>query len=184
MVSVIKSSSKSKCTISLPDSSNRLVLKIIPERLLIYHVPMMQLVEVFQKELGTLMISSINFKQQVLPIYYYGGSGNNIDGIIKTAYVVNSVGEHIPLRQLVDLQRISSSHSLFADANGMYYPIRVNASSNDVDPIVKNLRKINKGSQLTLLGFSGDYFTSRKTASELVIVLLVSVLLLYFIMAA
>lgn len=46
MVSVIKSSSTSKCTISLSVSSNRLVLKIIPERLLVYHVPMMQLVEV------------------------------------------------------------------------------------------------------------------------------------------
>lgn len=179
---LIDESCKSSYIISTPDSLAKVFLQIIPERLLLYHVDTKSLVNVIRKELGFLKITNLNYEQQTLPVYF-GGSNDYIERIIAETGVKNSFGELIPLRQLVRIKSENNPRSLFADANGLYYPIYVKANEDDAESIIKNLQGSNKG-ELYTLGYSGDYFNSKNTASELVVVLIVSVLLLYFIMAA
>ncbi len=182
-ISIIRRSCNSSFSINLPDSLSRLSLQIIPERLLIYHVSVAKVIDIIQKELGAKRIADINYEQQVLPIYY-GSSGKYIESIISEATVVNDYGELIPVRQLVQLVSINSPRSVFADATGLYYPINIEANDNDEESIVENLRRYRSDGEKYSLGFTGDYLKSRNTTSELVMVLLVSILLLYFIMAA
>jgi len=179
---LIAESCNSSYSISIPDSSTRIFLQIFPERLLLYHIDTKSLVDVVRKELGFMKITNLSYEQQTLPVYF-GGSYDYIERIIAETGVKNSFGELIPLRQLVRVKSENNPRSLFADANGLYYPINIKANENDAESIIKNLQRSNKG-ELYSLGYSGDYFKSKNTASELIVVLLVSVLLLYFIMAA
>ncbi|HDP76197.1 MAG TPA: efflux RND transporter permease subunit [Bacteroidales bacterium] len=182
-LSIIRRSCNSSFSFNLPDSLNRLSLRIIPERLLVYHVSVAKVIDGIRKELGAKRIADINYEQQVLPIYY-GSSGKYIESIISEATVENDYGELVPVRQLVQFVSVNSLRTVFADATGLYYPINIEANVNDQKSIIENLRRSKIDGGNYSLGFSGDYFKSQKTTSELVMVLLVSVLLLYFIMAA
>ncbi|WP_288021350.1 efflux RND transporter permease subunit [Tenuifilum sp.] len=169
--------------ISTTDSTSQVVLQVIPERLLLYQVELSTLVDVIKRELGVMQISELNFEQQVLPISY-GENNMNLFELINKTWVKNNQGENIPLRELVNTHYVYSPRTITADATGTYVPLYVDGDNINTEKFVNELEGLKSKNRSYTLGFEGEYFKSRNTVGELAIVLLVSVMLLYFILAA
>ena len=111
--------------------------------------------------------------------------------------VVNNEGVEIPLSYLMETHRVENFKRLSAGGEGEYYPITIEKVTDaGVEAMVAYCHQLSKGEspsartgQLSTdnkvrCSFQGNYFDSREMISELAMVLIVAVLLLYFILAA
>ena len=73
---------------------------------------------------------------------------------------------------------------LYASGVGEYYPVFINTDSKTTRQIIAYTDSVRKADGGLSVTYSGGYFASRELVSELLVVLSVALLLLFFIMAA
>ena len=112
-----------------------------------------------------------------------GDSRAQSDDILSSK-VRNRDGVEIPLNLIIKESKGEDFKKLYSGKSGDYYPIEIDAEDKDVENIIADISEIIKEDKNFFTTFSGSYFSSREMVNELVIILLVSVLLLYFILAA
>lgn len=100
--------------------------------------------------------------------------------------IMNNEGVEIPLEYIMAETREESFKRLNASNEGEYYPVIVNrASDRDVSRAVKYADNLHDSVMPAVKpSFHGNYFESRSMIKELIAVLIVAILLLYFILAA
>jgi multidrug efflux pump subunit AcrB len=77
-----------------------------------------------------------------------------------------------------DLKYITSG------AEGNFYPLEFNIADRDIPKTVEAIRATVRGNPDFEVSFSGSYYSNRGMAWEIIAVLIVAVMLLYFILAA
>ncbi|MEG1076390.1 MAG: efflux RND transporter permease subunit [Mucinivorans sp.] len=90
----------------------------------------------------------------------------------------------IPLRVLLRESRERDLKSIVSGTEGDFYPLPLNIPSNEVAKTMATVREVVSANPDFEVSFTGSTFTSSETTFQLVIVLIVSLLLLYFILAA
>ena len=100
------------------------------------------------------------------------------------SYATNA-GEkiQIPLKSLITVRKGEGIKSIVSGKNGEYIPFIYSDIVLPEELIDKTKEFISKDNQWDVQ-FSGSFFSSQKMLSELVVVLFVSILLMYFILAA
>ena len=100
------------------------------------------------------------------------------------SYATNA-GENIqiPLKSLITVRKGEGIKSIVSGKNGEYIPFIYSDIVLPEELIDKTKEFISKDNQWDVQ-FSGSFFSSQKMLSELVVVLFVSILLMYFILAA
>ena len=91
--------------------------------------------------------------------------------------------EHIPLRELVKVRPAEDLKTITAGRNGEYIPFRF----YEVDDAPELMEKVKREADATGdwdTAFSGSFFSNRQMLDELVVILFISILLMYFILAA
>jgi len=129
-------------------------------------------------------IGELSLENQVIPIVF-GNPPSELADILSRITAQNEQGVEIPIRELVTIHQPLTFRSIYGDINsGAYIPIKINTDNQTAREIHQDM--ITLGGQNTNYSFtfSGDYFRSKELVMELIGVLLVSVLLLYFILAA
>lgn len=165
------------------------VITIDKQRLLRYGVEYAEVQRVLKTAFKDNHIATLRSFQQYLPIGLSGTkqsidevlNGTLIEARVRTDQKSNKV--KIPLQSLVKVSKGEDVKTIIAGKNGEYIPFRYYDVANPeefVKRVEENIRK-NKDWEVQ---FSGSFFSGQKMLGELVIVLLVSVLLMYFILAA
>ncbi|MFI3306750.1 MAG: efflux RND transporter permease subunit, partial [Rikenellaceae bacterium] len=103
---------------------------------------------------------------------------------IMTSKVRNSEGVEIPLSLIVEERRGEDFKRLHSNSGGDYYPIYIEASDSEVKRIIEVVEEVIADDKTFTATYSGSYFTSREMVSELLLILVVAIALLYFILAA
>lgn len=166
----------------------QLNLEIDRDRLLIYDISYEKVVKVLRTALQDNEVSTLRSYQQYLPISI-AGKEKSINEILTATLVetekrtVNGEKNYIPLRELVRLVPDKDLKTITAGRSGEYIPICF-YGIKQVEPIIQGVRKVVNEEKDWEVSFSGNFFDNRKMIGELTIILLISMLLMYFILCA
>lgn len=158
------------------------VLAPDPEKLILYDLNLNLLTARIRALLNASELGSLHSGQQLIPITF-NNPALPLDRLIHETYVTNTKGIAVPLAALVRVKDQASYGLIEGGRQGTYISITLNNVKNVPvlkDSLAKWIRK-EPGWQVN---FSGSYFSRQRLVREMVLVLMVSVLLLYFILAA
>ena len=167
---------------------SRLNLEVDRNRLLIYNVSYDEVVRVLRTALKDNQVSTLRSYQQYLPIGIAGRemSVNRIlaETLVETnADVVTKERNYIPLRELVRVFSDEDLKEITAGRNGEYIPVNFHEVDNAPQVMDGVRRAVDKDSRWDV-SFGGSFFSNKKMMGELTVILLISVLLMYFILCA
>ena len=175
----------------MPDGTpfrSQLNLEVDRNRLLIYNVNYDEVVRVLCTALKDNQVSTLRSYQQYLPIGIAGRemSVNRIlaETLVETnADAVTGERNYIPLRELVRIVPGEDLKEITAGRNGEYIPVNFYNVGN-VPQVMDGVRRAVDSDSRWDVSFGGSFFSNRKMMGELTVILLISVLLMYFILCA
>lgn len=174
-------------TSSIPSFQKQLDLRIDREKLLLYHVSYDEVYQALQAGFRANEITTLRSFQQYLPIML-GSEASKVKEVIDNTFVYTSNEEQgrkiqVPLSAFVSLSPSEDLKSIVAGRNGEYIPFHFYETGNP-EKIVETVKAGNKEEEDWEVDFSGSFFSNKKMLGELLVILFVSILLMYFILAA
>ena len=172
-----------------PSTGQQINLTINRERLLMYGVTYDEITRLLRTALRDNKIATLRSYQSYLPITI-AGDEHTLDGILNRTFVTipatdgSKVRHQVPLRAFVTQSRGESIKTITAGMAGEYVPYTF-AGTARAKEIAADVRESLRGNADDWeASFSGAYFSSNKIIDELVIVLFISLLLMYFILTS
>ncbi|MDF1550420.1 MAG: efflux RND transporter permease subunit, partial [Bacteroidales bacterium] len=160
-----------------------LVLKTDPIQLALYDVAFEALYYKLQTALNEHEVYLISGNNQFMPVII-GDNPQTIREIIAQTMVLTIKGEQIPIRNILKEEKDDDLKNIIAGQEGEYYPVEFDIDSKNIKQLKQEIRTILKENNQFEADFSGSIFSNQKIARDLLIILLISSALLYFILAA
>jgi multidrug efflux pump subunit AcrB len=165
----------------------QLNLHIDREKLLLYKVSYDEVYRALRTGFKENEFSVLRSYQQYLPIVL-GNEGQNVRDVIDRILVYTQPGDNgqinrVPLGTFVSTTPSEDLKTIIAGRNGEYIPLDF-YDTNQVENIIRKARQMTNESKRWEVDFSGAFFYNKKVLSDLTIILLISILLMYFILAA
>lgn len=166
---------------------NQLNLSISKEKLLLYRVSYNELYRVLKTAFRENSVTMLHSYQQYLPINI-AGNEKTVNRVLQETLIQTQPDnqgniEYIPLRELVKVAPAEDLKSITAGRNGEFVPFDF-YGVRDADKLIKDVKQVAGNTGEWDTGFSGSFFSNREMLDELVVILLISLLLMYFILAA
>ena len=164
---------------------NEISLSIDREKLLLYNVDYNEVNRFLRTAFRYNEISVLRSYQQFLPITI-AGEEKTISEVINNSLIRTNLqgGQNqLPLSTFVSTTSTEGLKSIVAGKNGEYIPV---AYQDIADPelLMSKTKEELSSSKLWDVNFSGSYFSNKKMINELMVILMISILLMYFILAA
>ena len=153
-----------------------------PEQMALYGISYPQLVAALRNALNENTLFTITSGDESLPVVL-GSNLRDLDRLLTEERIASPGGE-IPLRVLMRQTRTRDLKQIVAGPEGNYYPLDLAPRSADVTQVMATIRRVVAADDGFEVSFSGSYFSNRGMVGQLVGVLVVALLLLYFILAA
>ena len=162
-------------------------LKIDREKLLLYNVSYDEVFNVLKTAFKENEVAVLRSYQQYLPIII-GGEEKTVNEIITGTLVKTSLNDQgklfaIPLSNFVTVTYSEDLKSIIAGKQGEYIPLQFYNTKNP-DKITEKVKADSSLINRWNVDFSGSFFSNKKMINELVVILMISILLMYFILAA
>ena len=166
---------------------NQLNISILQERLLLYNVAYNELYRELKTAFKENSVAMLHSYQQYLPISIVGEE-KTVNEILRQTLIQTSPDnkgeiEYIPLRDLVKISPAEDLKTITAGRNGEYIPFRF-YNVESAEPLMAGVKQAADTTGDWDTAFSGSFFSNRKMLDELVVILFISILLMYFILAA
>ena len=170
-------------------------ISIDNQKLLLYGISYDEVYRTLRTAFKENEIATLRSYQQYLPITLAGGEQTVQDILQKTLIRVASSAEtdgdeaarFVPLRALVHVSPGQDLKTLTAGKNGEFIPFSfydVKDAEALMDKIHAIIHEDNDRRAAWDVDFSGSFFSNQEMLNELVVILFVSILLMYFILAA
>ncbi len=152
------------------------------DKMLLYKVDYNHLISELKSAFNENIVDNLKSEKRFIPIKmdYAGKSHKNI---IDNLFVRNNNNKLIPAKNLVALETKNTYNTLYANRKGEYLYYKI-ANPKSPSTNINTIKNIFKNSNSLKVEFSGTWFDIEKMKDELLVVIIVSLLLLYFIMAA
>jgi len=163
-----------------------IVIHLLSENMMLYDVSRNSVFEKLKASFNVLLIDQLKSRQQYIPIVI-SDKTNTISEIMSTLLVTNNKGIEIPIAALTSIEKTNSYKTLLASKEGEYAPIVFEFEKNkniNIKSLTDNLSQLIKKDDNLEVRFTGKVFTGQKLFKEMSFVLIISILLLYFILAA
>jgi multidrug efflux pump subunit AcrB len=160
----------------------QLNLHIDREKLLLYKVSYDKVYQALKTGFKENEFSVLRSYQQYLPIVL-GNEDRNVREIIDRIMIYTSDNEQLPLSVFVTTTPAEDLKTIVAGKNGEYIPLNF-YDTNQVEKIMQVAQTETNQNRFWEIDFSGTFFSNRKMINELIIIMLISILLMYFILAA
>lgn len=166
---------------------NQLNLSISKEKLLLYRVSYNELYRVLKTAFRENSVTMLHSYQQYLPINI-AGDEKTVNEVLQETLVQtqpDNTGniEYIPLRELINVAPSEDLKSITSGRNGEYVPFDFYGVRN-ADRLMREVKQVADETGDWDTGFSGSFFSNKEMLNELVVILMISLLLMYFILAA
>lgn len=165
-----------------PSTSERIVVEILPDRLALYKVNQSSLVNVLEKNISKMNIGKLNTGNRYVPIVI-SGEEKTILEVIRSSFVTNSDQLEIPIAALTRVEKQLDYKSIVGRKEGVVVPVNIYNVGDSTAQIISHIREEAGKRNLSTL-FDGQYFSGQETLWEMVVVIVVAILMLYFILAA
>ena len=166
---------------------NQLNLSVRQERMMLYNVSYEELYRVLKTAFRENSVTTLHSYQQYLPVVIAGEemTVNRLlqQTLIRTQADEQGEVEYVPLRELVEVTPAEDLKVITAGRDGEFIPFRF-YDVMDAPALMDGVREEVTADDKWDLSFSGSFFSNQRMLDELVLILLVSILLMYFILAA
>jgi multidrug efflux pump subunit AcrB len=173
---------------------NQLNIVIDRQKLLLYNVDYNEVYRILKTVFKDNGIATLRSYQQYLPVTLAGETASVEDlmrhTLVRTRPDDKKHTEVVPLRFLIRIMPGEDLKTITAGKNGEFIPFRfydvadVPRLQEDIRQAVRHTSLREAGHEVWDVDFSGSFFSNRRMLNELVIILFVSILLMYFILAA
>lgn len=183
-----------KIKTALPDQHSS-TLAFVPQKLLIIDRQALQLYNVNIQTLQNLItevvageqVTELHSYNQYMPVYIKG-DGNNIDKFIAEGFINvfdnnSKTNTYVPIRRLVRQTTAQELKTVTAGKNGRYVPIYF-YDVDDAETLCNTIRSVVNSTNRWDVDFSGAFFGNKAMVKQLAVILLISIMLMYFIMCA
>jgi len=166
---------------------NQINLHIDREKLLLYNVPYDLIYRTLRTAFKENQFATLRSQQQYLPILL-GDDEKTITEIINNTLVETSSNSDgtknkMALSSFVTATPTDDLKTIVAGRAGEYIPFYYYETSN-VEQIVEKVKAETAKDTEWEVDFSGGFFSNKKMINEMIVILLVSIMLMYFILAA
>lgn len=166
---------------------NQLNIHISQEMLQLYHVSNDEVMHTLRTAFKENNVGTLHTYQQNLPvsIVEHEKTVNEVmaQTLVRTQADAQGQVNYIPLNSLVKLLPSEDLKTITAGRNGEFVPFSFYGVV-DEQPLENASRKVADEAAHWDVAFSGSIYDNREMMNELVIILLISILLMYFILAA
>ena len=166
---------------------NQMNIVVDREKLLLYNVSYNELTRVLRTAFKENAVSVLRSYQQYLPVGIAGEERtiNRILGetLVRTQLDKQGNSSYIPLNSLIKVVASEDLKSITAGKNGEYIPLSFYEVA-DAPELIGKVKETIDETDGWEVDFSGSFFSNEKMMSELAVILLVSILLMYFILCA
>lgn len=157
------------------------------EKLLLYDVDYNEVYRTLRTAFRENRIATLRSYQQYLPISL-AGKQQTVEEVLRETLVqtVPATGRasmFIPLQALVSISRGEDVKTIVAGKNGEYVPINY-YDVKDPEALIKKADEAIRSDASWEAVFGGSFFSNQQMLGELVVILLVSMLLMYFILSS
>ena len=153
-----------------------------PERMALYGVSYAELASVLKNALNENRLFTIVQGTRTLPVVT-GSDKESLTAILEGTFLEKG-GIRIPATELLRQSYAEDLKTIVSGAEGNYFPVPLAVEGRSVKRAIAAIREAVRRDGNFELSFSGGWFSSRKMAAEMVLILLVALALLYLILAA
>ena len=153
-----------------------------PEKLALYNVSFSQILGYLQNSMNASSVLRISKGDISMPVVIGVGEKEARD-LIQGSYIETS-GGRVPLEILLKETRNRDLKQITSGVDGEYYPLVLDVKGREARRAMETIQNVVRQDDRFDVSFTGSYFSNREMIKELCMVLLVSILLLFFILAA
>jgi multidrug efflux pump subunit AcrB len=157
-------------------------IEVLHENVLLYDVSYDDLVNELKTTFNQNFIDNLKTAQKFIPIKLSYETGT-FDKMISELFVKNKNKELIAVRNLIKTYPAKQYKSINANRSGEFLSFDIK-TENELKSKIKEIQNTFQSQESFNVRFDGSYFDLEELGNELLVVILVAVLLLYFIMAA
>ena len=168
--------------IQQPEWNEYIELITDPERLAMYDVSYGQILSYLQNSMNAGSVLRISKGDFSMPVVI--GIGNKeADDLIQGSYI-NTQGGRVPLEILLKETRNRDLKQITSGVDREFYPLMFDIKGSEAYRVMDVIKNVVRHDEKFDVSFSGTYFSNRELIKELSSVLVISILLLFFILAA
>ncbi|QTD38543.1 efflux RND transporter permease subunit [Polaribacter batillariae] len=153
------------------------------EKLITYGVSANNIFNTLKSAFNEREILSITDNQNFVPVIL-GGASKQINNILSETTVVSKDSAVFHIKDFVKVVPSNDLKTIKGGTEGEYYPLELQVKEHQIDRTIANIKEVVHKNPWYDVSFSGSYFSNQELMSELKIVLLISLILLYFILAS
>lgn len=153
------------------------------EKLMTYNVSANNIFNTLKSAFNERDILSIVDNQNFVPVIL-GGPSKQINDILNETTVTSQDSAVFHTKDFVKVVSAKDLKTIRGGTEGEYYPLELKIEDDQIDNTISSIKEVlNKNTRYDV-SFSGSYFSNQELMRELIVVLLISLLLLYFILAS
>ncbi len=153
-----------------------------PELMTLYGVSYSELSAVLKNALNENRLFNIVQGHLSVPVIV-GDNKSDISTIIGHT-VIRKNNVDIPMSDLMRETRDRDFQNIISGPEGNFYPLNLNIPTKQIPATIRIIQECTSENDEFEVSFSGSYFSNRDMVRELVTILIIAVLLLYFILAS
>ncbi|MBN2635713.1 MAG: efflux RND transporter permease subunit [Prolixibacteraceae bacterium] len=162
---------------------NLILLETNPEKLMYYQVDNTDLYREIKSAFNVNTVFTINDNNMYVPVSI-GNDYTSVYDIVQNIRIQNKNVEKIPLSGLVRVSSGKGLKSIVAGKEGEYFPVLLNIKDKEFNHVTAEIKNMVSKDDRFDVSFSGEIISDKGMLKELLVIIAVSLLLLYFILAA
>lgn len=158
------------------------------ERMVLYGVNQSEVRKLITAAFEGEHAATLRSYQDYIPIKI-NDFGDDADKLLQSTLVNGTTGKdgiptEIPLSALTKTTQSETLKIIHSSSAGEYLPVEMDVDEKDATHIMQTIREIANDEHIADVTFTGSIFSNRKMMKELTVILLVSLLMMYFILCA
>ncbi|WP_147677881.1 efflux RND transporter permease subunit [Algibacter pacificus] len=153
------------------------------EKLITYNVASSTLFNTLKSAFNEREILSIADNQNFVPVIL-GNQTKHLNAILNETTVKAKDSAVFQIKNFIKTVKAKDLKTITGGTEGEYFPVEFNVNDNQVESTINKVKEVVSHNSWFDVSFSGSFFSNKELMGELKIVLLISLVLLYFILAS
>ncbi len=153
------------------------------EKLALYNIDYFTLVAELKATFDQNFIDNLKASERFIPIKI-NYEQTRLEEKLNSLFITNNEGNTIAINNLITIQPTSNYKTIYADKTGEFLKFDAESDSYSAIEIINRTQENFKNNPDYGVRFTGSWFEFENLGKELIFVLIIAILLLYFIMAA
>ncbi|MEM6805613.1 MAG: efflux RND transporter permease subunit, partial [Bacteroidota bacterium] len=153
------------------------------EKLALYQIPVHRLYKELQTAFRASEIGKLQNQHKEIPVVLVGNASDTQSTLAKIK-VANKEGILFPVSSLVNVSQHLDYQTLYGGKNGSFVPLALEVNREELPNYLNTFKSLNSKYRNLHIEFGGALFAGHEQVKELMWIMLVALLMLYFILAA